>query len=397
MAAFVIDVGNGAEHRRHLQLQADAGALAAAQEFNGCFLDEDRGKQRDRGAATEYSGGTHNPQIGAGDAQARVQTRVNATSYTTPLLQRRHAVRYGLRGREAAGGELAAAFRVPGRPRLPRPRAREGLRAADSNKLLPIAVPDPDPKVAARSSSMRARPTTGTLASTPLTQERQRGRPDDLGQLHGAGQRADKRRARRGAGRARRRHLHHLRRSGRECYDAGSSHGIVHIRGWTAAGTGGAEDADRARASRCSRARAGRLLHARGLSCAVGVNATVDFGVPNPVTTLGATVAATVGSTSPAHLQCRHVERTSAIPIAPGAGPPDVGLLWRDRQECRWSQLQRTPVPWRLRRRPARNFGAHPDRSGPIALAEVSEGGDMTNTLQRCSTVLHHLHATTWS
>ena len=40
MAAFVIDVGNGAEHRRHLQLQADAGALAAAQEFNGCFLDD---------------------------------------------------------------------------------------------------------------------------------------------------------------------------------------------------------------------------------------------------------------------------------------------------------------------------------------------------------------------
>jgi len=38
--AFVIDMGNGAEHRRHLQLQADAGALAAALEFNGCSLDE---------------------------------------------------------------------------------------------------------------------------------------------------------------------------------------------------------------------------------------------------------------------------------------------------------------------------------------------------------------------
>jgi len=29
--AFVLDVGNWFEHKRHLQLQADAGALAAAQ------------------------------------------------------------------------------------------------------------------------------------------------------------------------------------------------------------------------------------------------------------------------------------------------------------------------------------------------------------------------------
>ena len=33
LAAWVIELGNGAEHRRQLQLQADAGALAAAQEF----------------------------------------------------------------------------------------------------------------------------------------------------------------------------------------------------------------------------------------------------------------------------------------------------------------------------------------------------------------------------
>lgn len=36
LAAWVIDLGNGAEHRRQLQLQADAGALAAAKEFDRC-------------------------------------------------------------------------------------------------------------------------------------------------------------------------------------------------------------------------------------------------------------------------------------------------------------------------------------------------------------------------
>jgi uncharacterized membrane protein len=80
-AAFTIDVGNGAEHRRHLQLQADAGALAAAQEFNGCFLDESAANSAIEATALSYAGADYNPQVGPG-AQARVDPRINSTSYT---------------------------------------------------------------------------------------------------------------------------------------------------------------------------------------------------------------------------------------------------------------------------------------------------------------------------
>jgi len=37
--AFVLDIANWQEHRRHLQVQVDAGALAAGHEFTGCFQD----------------------------------------------------------------------------------------------------------------------------------------------------------------------------------------------------------------------------------------------------------------------------------------------------------------------------------------------------------------------
>ena len=39
LAAFALEIGNWYEHRRHLQLQTDAGALAAGQLFRGCAND----------------------------------------------------------------------------------------------------------------------------------------------------------------------------------------------------------------------------------------------------------------------------------------------------------------------------------------------------------------------
>src|SRR5829696_4589764 len=81
VAAFVIDAANLFEHRRHLQLQADAGALAAAQEFQGCFIDEDAANTAIEAETIDYSGTLHNAQVGSEDAQSRVQTRVNSVAY----------------------------------------------------------------------------------------------------------------------------------------------------------------------------------------------------------------------------------------------------------------------------------------------------------------------------
>ena len=84
MASFVVDAGNWFEHKRHLQLQADAGAFAAGSLFNGCFGDQTAANTAINSEVRKYAGdplGTapYNLQIGgAGD---RVTVRVNKKLY----------------------------------------------------------------------------------------------------------------------------------------------------------------------------------------------------------------------------------------------------------------------------------------------------------------------------
>ena len=385
MAAFVIDVGNGAEHRRHLQLQADAGALAAAQEFNGCFLDETAANTAIEDAATEYSGGTHNEQIGAGDAQARVQTRINATSYTTPSFSDGAPCDTGFVDVKLLEENSPPLFGFLSDHNFQAHARVKIFKLESSNRLLPVAVPDPDPKVAAVQFIDEA--TNTVLASTPLTKN---GNENGLMiwdnssapvsvpiNVEHVGVRIAL-----GGGTSTT-----CGDPAVSCYDAGSSHGLVHIRGWTAAGTG---------APKVPIARDVTLLpgtcpdpyftHA-GVSCTIGVNATVDFGVPDPVTTLGATVAATVGGVQYPLTFNAGTWSGAGIPVAPGTGPHDVGLHWQitknaDGSDCNGGQCRGDLNAVH------RNFSSMPDRSGPIGLAQVSEGGVMTNTFQRCSTLL---------
>src|SRR4029453_9098153 len=60
MAAFVVDVANWFVHKRHLQMQADAAALAAAADWSASGCDNGAINAR----AAEYGGGTYNQQIG---------------------------------------------------------------------------------------------------------------------------------------------------------------------------------------------------------------------------------------------------------------------------------------------------------------------------------------------
>jgi Putative Flp pilus-assembly TadE/G-like len=56
VAAFVIDVGNWWEHRRHLQVQVDDGAIAAGQEFTGCYQDPDQSNANIQRVARQFAG-----------------------------------------------------------------------------------------------------------------------------------------------------------------------------------------------------------------------------------------------------------------------------------------------------------------------------------------------------
>ena len=56
LGAIVMDVGNWFVHKRHLQTQVDAAALATASHFVGCFHAPDAANTSIEARAIEYSG-----------------------------------------------------------------------------------------------------------------------------------------------------------------------------------------------------------------------------------------------------------------------------------------------------------------------------------------------------
>jgi len=81
---FVLDVANWFVHKRHLQTQADAGALAAGGSFNLCF-GGGGGSATIEGVARRYagdpgSGSAYNPQVG-GSNRGSVTIRINSKTY----------------------------------------------------------------------------------------------------------------------------------------------------------------------------------------------------------------------------------------------------------------------------------------------------------------------------
>ena len=67
LGAMAVDVGNWYVHKRHLQTQADAAALAGGGVFGRCFSDPATGDAAVLAEATKFSGGpgsTYNAQVG---------------------------------------------------------------------------------------------------------------------------------------------------------------------------------------------------------------------------------------------------------------------------------------------------------------------------------------------
>ena len=82
-ATFVLDVGNWFVHKRHLQTQADAGALAAGGSFNQCF--GGGGSTAVENMARRYAGDTgssnaYNSQVG-GSNRGALTIRINSKTY----------------------------------------------------------------------------------------------------------------------------------------------------------------------------------------------------------------------------------------------------------------------------------------------------------------------------
>jgi hypothetical protein len=177
---LVVDVGNWFEHKRHLQLQADAGALAGGGLFQRCYQpDQAAANTAINGEARKYSGdaaviGQHNAQIGVRTGEGIV-ILLNKQSYDrggpppddTVMADPCTAKMVDVKISDEDVPWLLRAARIDVINARARVEARKISQIVGS---LPIAVPDVEPKVASvRFYEEGTGTTLGTAALTGPT------------------------------------------------------------------------------------------------------------------------------------------------------------------------------------------------------------------------------------
>jgi Flp pilus assembly protein TadG len=412
MLTFVIDVANWFEHKRHLQMQADAAALAAARDFR---IPCDNAPIQ--AAAAAYAGDTYNAQIG-GTPAGRVFRRINSkTFYNQPASPDDtveappcQAAMVDVKLTEVDVpwliGALGAA--VPAVKRI-NARARVAINQLETtNGALPLGVPDTNPKAArAYFINEDTGATIGSIALTkvgtsnglavwdnaaaplPVTFASDAVRVGVVVALSGGTSTT----------------------CGQPlvtCYDAGvatqangmPSKGILYIRGWSNAGThlqSAGNDPILRQAQLVTGTCSDPYFSAPTTSCTVGLQARADFGTVGGVdqtTVVGATLTATVGGQSYplTYNTTTKVWATQlTIPVAANAGPLPVTVDWAETKgtwkgnTCKTGNGNKCAGSFGVVQRA---FGASDPRSGPIKAMTVSENGvQWANSLERCSSV----------
>jgi hypothetical protein len=188
MATFVIDVGNWFEHKRHLQLQADASALAAGGVFNECFTSPGSANNNIKAEARKYGGdeslaGSVNRQIGNTNHGGLISTTANTILFNSSTYP--NGVGEETPANTPHGSDPCAAMMldvklgerdlpwllglVPGRvvPWITARARVEIKQVTTQSGTLPIGVPEADPKAAA--VTFIDEDTGQVLGSSPLT------------------------------------------------------------------------------------------------------------------------------------------------------------------------------------------------------------------------------------
>jgi hypothetical protein len=412
-ASFAIDVGNWFVHARHLQTQADAGALAAAGDFR--YPEEDCSDAEIEKTAREYAGvesGGYNHQVNGGN----VEFALNSSSYpgqpskTDPSPVGGTPCATGKIDVKLAETNLPPFFSVAGIVPFINAHARVQIfKKGFLTGALPLAVPNSNPRSARvefvdeesgqtlATQKLTHTGTSGGLsvwsnASEPLTLDVNRERIGMRVNL-GGGSSSE---------------------CGQplvECYELGSNSGLVYVRGYSGEGSGAQPGPPLARDVRFAEEEpleAGACAYpsftAEG--CAVGLHAVVDFGPCAEIEQVGAKLKAVAGGSAYA------LERTGAcegsesewetvggavIPIPAEAGPVPVTLEWEETKgkeagsackqgggnKCKGSfgEVQRS-------------YSAD-ELSGPVKLVTLREpGGAPAYSLESCEGCARELVAT---
>ena len=387
-----VDIGNWWVHKRHLQLQVDAAALAGGALFGECFTDAAGANTAIQNEATRFGGAggsSYNDQVG-GANKGTITLRYQSTTYaagsvapddteTQPPCET-PSLMFDVKASEAG---LPLIFQIPGLSNVTaiNAHARVQLKLVEVQEgMLPVAVPDlrftyvfatfvnEATGASLGTVQLQRSGTSGndqlwiTPAGIPVSIDSEHvgvrlrlvGGSDPnaaCGQLY------------------------------TECYDLDSPNGVVHIRGWS---TGAAPAAGNAwlLPGSC----APDAYFATG-DCSGGIQAEVDLGADHPLTGTGVTaeVWASVDGKGGYPLTpggtAGLVTWTagSGLPFA-GGGPHTVELNWGWQQiSGTWNGLTCTtnnpckaagtfgPVQ--------RAFVASGGRSGPLRRVQVFESG----------------------
>lgn len=383
---LVADVGNWFEHKRHLQMQADAGALAAGGHFTVPCNDSPIVAGARQYAGDPGAAGSYNRQV---SNQSNVHVLVNSTSYWN-----QGGADYSDGGPPCSAkmvdlklteANLPLFFGlIPGLSVVPAINARARVQIQQlsyAEGSLPIAVPDVDPT---RAKATFINEATGAVLATTLLSNTGTANGLSIWDNVAAPISVPVNTSQIGV---------RITLSGSasttcgdplvNCYDAGSSNGIVYVRGWSSAGSGAQPNPPLARdVSLVPGSCSDPYFSSASSSCSIGVSAVVDFG-PLGHTPVGGTVRAVVGGVSrPLTYNAGNGRWESTgnnfFSIGSGVGPVPVEVTWAETigtvggQACRnggnnpcqgtFGTVQRT-------------YSASEPSSGPIKLAQVWEGG----------------------
>jgi hypothetical protein len=395
--SFVVDVANWFEHKRHLQTQADAAALAGGGSFYIPCADDPIETEARKYAGDPSQPIRYNRQVPPTE-DGNIHVLINSVQFWND-----GGVDY------SDGGPPCAAKMVDVKiteSNLPfffglganfvpaiNAHARVEIQALNTaSGALPVGVPDVNPTTA---RAWFINESTGAvLGSTPLTNSAPAGGLS-IWDNSGAPVSVPATGAHIGV---------RVAFSGGtsttcgdqlvECYDLGSANGILYARGWSSAGSGAQPNPPLARSvtlfpGTCT----DPYFSAAGSSCTIGVRATVDFG--GDPAAVGGTVEATVnGATNPLTYDSNTGlwESTGAnfFTLSPGAGPASVALKWEETigtvngETCKTGGGNKCLGSFGVVQRA---FSATEARSGPIKLAQIWESGSFwANSFEQGST-----------
>lgn len=400
LASFVLDIGNWFEHRRHLQMQADAAVLAAAGEVTSACSDPDVDAMAQKYAGVKPATEGYNQQVG-GTALQDVLYKLNSPTWPdqpedvdpdpppggwdTPC-------KTGIVDVKLAERDLPWLFKAA-KVGFINAHARVAIRKASYVKgQLPIGVPEVNPK---KAMAVFVNENTGeVIRKVELCAGASSGGRTMYSNQPGSCRDADKVVAPAAVRVATKNIGVRIVLSGSdstscgdplvECYPAGSQDGLVHVRGWldgTATATQPIAKDVQLQQGSCPNA----YFMDISTDCNLQIVADVDFSVADPDTALGATVDATVGNTTYALAYVDGRWRSDAvIPVPAAGGTVEVGLQWRTtevtKKEC-GAREDGCAFP-----KVQRAFSAAAATSGPIREAAVFENGlPIAGSFQRCT------------